>query len=281
MSLASPTPEDPPRLRPDAKIADLGQPQHVWAIGALHGRYGPLCALHEALSARLKPGVKIVYLGNYLGAHSQWTGEGQALINELITFRNAFTSIPDFSAADIVHLRGRYEDLALQLLRLPFQKNPSRWAAEALEKGLEGYLSAYGVAVPDLLSLAGDGVLAAHRFAHHWQKLISSRTGHNAFYAQLSNAAQTSSPKPLLFIPEGLDPQLPLGAQQDYLRWPEADIADLPRYRNYNRLIRGAGANLKSSKAFVLTLDGGNALDGMIHAACLDPQGQVIEHLTF
>jgi hypothetical protein len=268
------------RISMEGKIANLREPDRIWAIGATHGRYGALCALHEALSTRLRPGDRIVYLGNYLGAHSQWTGEGLSVIGELIAFRNALIAIPGFMAEDLVFLRGRLEDLALELWRLPFHTSPSRWAATALEKGLEGYLSAYGMAVPDLISTSRDGVLAANAFAQVWRKRMIAQKGHEEFFAHLMLAAETGTNHPIAFVPEGFDPAVPLLLQHEALRQDKDSITHINRYGRYLRVIRGTG-KASDNNGFVLTLDGGDGLDGMIQAACLDPEGQIIEHLTF
>jgi hypothetical protein len=273
----------PPRLEPISKIASLGEPLRTWVIGAPYGRYGALCNMHEALSARLRPHTRIVYLGNYLGAYSHWTGEGKALISEMIAFRNAVIAIPDFTVEDVIFLRGPLEDLAMNLTRLPFLKEPSAWSEAALQAGLETYLSAYGMPIGDLIEAANSGPVIANRYAHQWRKCLASGKGHESFLANLHIAACTENVRPTAFVPCGMDPHLPFHLQeQDELCWPEMDIADLRHYGNYGRIVRGMGVPTpKNGKDFVLTLDGHNGLDGMVHAVCLNSEGQVIESLNY
>ncbi|MBI3419051.1 MAG: hypothetical protein HY053_02825 [Proteobacteria bacterium] len=264
-------------------IAALGNPVRIWAVGSLYGRYGALCQLHEALSRKIQPGEALVYLGNYLGAHSQWTGEGQAVLGELIALRDAVTALPASSPESVVFLRGAFEDLALRLPQLAFQKDPAAWVEENLPKGLEFYLSAYGAEGSDLLAAARADVFTINRFTHDWQKRLASPAGHAGFFAQMKAAANTQTRQPLAFIPHGLDPRVSLHLQRELLCWPQSDISRLSQYGTYGRVIRGTGGRWTTSadKDFVVTLDGGGGLDGMIHAACLDPQGRVLEHLTF
>jgi hypothetical protein len=273
----------PPRLKPVSKVARLGKPLRTWVVGASYGRYGALCNLHEALSARLRPHTRIVYLGNYLGAYSQWTGEGKAMIGELITFRNAVIAVSGFTVDDVVFLRGPLEDLAVNLMRLPFLKEPPAWGEAALQAGIEAYLSAYGLPADDLINMAKEGPVAANRYAYQWKKQLGTRKGHEAFLASMNTAAYTENTRPMAFVPHGLDPDLPMHLQeQDELCWPELDITDLKHYGNYSRVVRGLGpVTPKNGNDFVLTLDGHNGLDGMIHAVCLNAEGQVIESLSY
>ncbi|HVY12124.1 MAG TPA: hypothetical protein VHB73_01005 [Alphaproteobacteria bacterium] len=260
----------------DGRVAALGYPLRVWAVGPVYGHFGALCQLHEMLLRRLRPFERVVYLGNYLGAHSQWSGEGAAVLGELISFRNTLIALPGFFAEDVVFLRGRMEDLAFEATRLPFQK--PGWLEAALASGLESYLSAYGIMAHHIEDAAQPGVFSANRFAQKWQALMRSKPGHAGFYRHLHCAAATNDSKPIAFVPEGLEPSLPLHLQRENLYRPEKDITRLPGYFSYQRIVRGAGP---VSDGFVLTLDGGNHLEGVLHAACLDPDGQIIEHLVF
>jgi serine/threonine protein phosphatase 1 len=266
----------------DSNVAVLGLPQRVWAVGPIYGRYGALCQVHEAIAKQITPGDRIVYLGNYLGATSQWSGEGKAVISELMAFRDAITPIPGFKPEDVVFLRGRLEDLCRQILRLPFQKDASLWAADAIEKGFGAYLAAYDVNPQALLDAASAGRFVTNRFTYYWQKIVSGYGGHQEFYDRLFDAARTDNLKPLAFIPEGLDARLPLGAQRETLFWPKEDAAGLTRYFNYARVVRGSGPQAQlDERHFVLTLEGGNRLDGALHALCVNSQNHVIESLTF
>src|SRR5262245_34663365 len=84
----------------DERLASLGRPNRVWAVGAIYGRCGQLSEMHRIIAKRLRPRDRLVYLGNYLGPHSLWTGEGPASIDELIAFRTGVISTYGFFAND-------------------------------------------------------------------------------------------------------------------------------------------------------------------------------------
>lgn len=278
------------RLHGDSRLAHLGEPSRLWAVGSLHGRYGSLCQLHEALAGALRPGDRLVYLGNYLGAHSLWTGEGLATLDELIAFRNAFIALPGFFARDIVFLRGVHEDLFAQMLRLPFQRNPAQWLTHMLDQGLESYLVPYGM-MQGLCSSINQGLIALNHWANGCRRAIATRAGHAPFYDQLNSCAATSYrhlPRQIMLVPAGLDPAHPLHLQYEELLYTSAPLTGIKNYPQCARLVRGAlparEARENSSfdaKAFLLTLDDGPALDGKIRAVCLDPQGHIMENLSF
>lgn len=274
-----------PRLKGDEHLAQLGRPARIWAVGSLHGRYGALCQLHDHLTRHLRPKDRLVYLGNYLGEHSLWTGEGCALIDELITFRNAVIGIPGFFAEDIVFLKGRGEDMFSETLRLPFQKNPAGWLAVARNHGLECYTSAYTPA-QDLDALCSSGLIAMNKWSHAIQQSLKRHRGHAPFLAQLKSAAATGFAKGhgnVALVPAGLHPAYALNLQHELLCWPETDIEALAQYGAYSRIVRGQAFKpaAPEKNRFVLTLDDGAGMDGALYAACLDPQGRILEWLKF
>ena len=42
--------------------------RRVWTVGAVHGEFAHLSALHGMLEARFARGDRLVYLGNFIGA---------------------------------------------------------------------------------------------------------------------------------------------------------------------------------------------------------------------
>jgi hypothetical protein len=273
------------RLHGDEKMARLGEPARIWAVGSLYGHYGALCQLHEVLATQLRPRDRLVYLGNYLGNHSLWAGEGVALLDEMIAFRNAVIAIPGFFADDVIFLRGQREDLLLQLLRLPFQRQPARWLDGALGQGLESYLQSYGV-MGSLLQTIDQGLIALNHWANRCRGQMNLFAGHQAFFEQLRSCAATQyshHKKQVMLVPSGIDPRYPLHMQYEQLQWPEVVIGQLNGWQGCSRLIRGFSPEADSfnQKSFVLSLDGKDTLEGNIHAVCLDPQGQMLENLTF
>ena len=275
------------RLHGDEKLAPLGEPARVWAIGSLYGRYGALTQLHEELAGKIRPKDRIVYLGNYLGSHTLWTGEGLALLDELIAFRNAVIAIPGFFASDVVFLKGGHEDLLIQLLRLPFQRQPAQWLVDALDNGLESYLASYGM-FESLIANIDKGLIALNHWANHMRKAMRAHAGHETLLENLNSAALTAYSHfsgQIMLVPSSLDPRLPLHLQYENLVCPsaDADIASLRAYAGCSRLVRGGGSKhmVFNEKTFVLDLDGGDSLNGKLHAVCLDPQGHLIDHLSY
>lgn len=274
-----------PRLKGDDCLAPLGRPERIWAVGSLYGRYGALCQLHDHLTQRIRPKDRIVYLGNYLGEHSLWTGEATALMDELIAFRNAVIAIPGFFAGDVVFLKGRGENLFEEALRLPFQKNPPGWLAVAKNYGLECYTNAYG-AEDCLETLGASGLIVMNKWSHTMQQSLKHHAGHADFFAHLKSAAHTNFVKghgQTAFVPAGLHAQYALNLQHELLCWPEDDIEALTRYGAFTRIVRGQGFKTEppDQKRFVLTLDDGAKMDGTLFAACLDPQGRILEWLRY
>ncbi len=269
----------------DQQLANLGQPQRVWAVGSLYGRYGALMQLHEVLAKRLKPRDRLVYLGNYLGGHTLWGGEGVSLLDELINFRNAIIALPGFFAEDIVFLRGQREAMLHQLLRLPFQRHPASWLGTALNLGFESYLTAYDGMEPLAHSIEG-GLIALNHWVSNFRARMAHEAGHIEFFDSLSSCAATTYeriPRQIVLVPAGLAETHNLALQYENLVWPNTDIRTLQHYMGASRVVRGQSfdAGPPDPKAFVLSLDGKDDLEGKLHVACLDPQGQILDMLTF
>ncbi|MDX1921658.1 MAG: hypothetical protein SFW65_00825 [Alphaproteobacteria bacterium] len=282
-----------PRLKGDERLAPLGKPHRMWVVGSIFGKYGALCQLHDALVHKIRARDRIVYLGNYLGEHSNWTGEATAVIDELITFRNGVIAIPGFFADDVTFLHGRGEDLLHEALRLPFQKNPGIWLMEAKRFGLECYTNAYGAI--DIDTIAQAGLINMNKWTHHIKHMISSHKGHEQFFANLKTAAYTQykprqnnlKQRDIAFVPTGLHPAYSLNVQHELLCWPEEDIHALTAYQPFARIVRGQAltCTLPEKNRYVLTLDDGKGasgdMGGTLYAACLDAHGNILEWLEF
>ena len=63
--------------------------------------------MHERLYHSLKPGDRIVYLGNYLGA----SAEIILALDELLSFRRTIMALPGGFACDVVFVRGSQEEM--------------------------------------------------------------------------------------------------------------------------------------------------------------------------
>jgi serine/threonine protein phosphatase 1 len=245
-----------------------------------------LCQLHETLVQKIRPKDRVIYLGNYLGPHSLWTGEGLAVIDELISFRNALIGTSGFFADDAVFLHGQGEDLLQQILRLTFHKNPARWLEAALAYGLECYAAPYGASADELVQMGKSGIIAINRWTHRLQEKMRDYPGHHAFFQHLKSAAISNFGLPqgdVGLMPAGLDPSSGFALQFEQFCWPQGDIGALPRLAPFTRLVRGQTPKpaKPDQNRFVLTLDDGMGVEGKLYAVCLDDKGRILEWLAF
>lgn len=271
-------PSSNPRLYADDYFVDLGAPTRIWAVGGIYGRYGALGALHEFLKNALRPADKIIYLGNYLGPHSAWTGEGLAVIDEMMAFKNTLISVHNMAHNDVIFLKGAGEDLLIQALRFAFQ--PPAWLDAALAHGLEHYLLPYGLHAQDMARAAQQGRPTMNHLSHTLDQAIRAEKGHKTFYTHLKKAAVTTTDeKNIGFTPAGYDPALPLYAQDDTLCWPQTDCATFTQSPAFSRIVRGQSFTTctPDPQAFVITLDDGLGMDGHLYAACLASSGLTLD----
>ena len=130
-----------PALIPDPhRFAFLGRPRHVWAVGAVHGEVDQLATLHDEIAPRVRPGDRIVHLGNVLG-HGAAVRE---TVDELLDFRRRILSMPGMLVGDVVFLRGQQEEMWQKLLQLQFAPNPAEVLNWTLQQGVAATLAAYG-----------------------------------------------------------------------------------------------------------------------------------------
>jgi hypothetical protein len=134
------------------RFTDLGRPRRVWAVAAVHGEAGRLAALHGAIRDAIRPGDRVVYLGNMIGrgAHVR------ATLDEMLAFRRDVIARPGMLAEDVVYLRGMQEEMWQKLLQLQFAPNPAEVLQWMLGQGLEPTLRAYGGDVQEGFAAARD-----------------------------------------------------------------------------------------------------------------------------
>ena len=101
-------------------FATLSGYQRVWAVASIHGEADRLAALHAGLWARLRPGDRLVYLGNIIGRGPN----SVATIDELLSFRRAFMTIEPAVEPQVIYLRGAQEEMLQKLLQLQFATDP-------------------------------------------------------------------------------------------------------------------------------------------------------------
>ncbi|MGE4221253.1 MAG: hypothetical protein AB7G39_17550, partial [Alphaproteobacteria bacterium] len=217
-------------------FATIRAATRLWAVGAVHGDTERLAALHDRLAARLTPGDRLVYLGNFLGIGTDIEGT----IAELLRFRCAFMSLPPYTdASDIVFLRGHQEEMWQKLLQLQFAVDPSAVLDWVLPRGADATLRSYGGDPAEARRAARDGPVALTQWTGRLRETIRTRPGHNALMGALKRAALTADGNHL-YVNSGLDVTLPLSAQSDSFWWAGRSFAtiDAP-YGGFRRIVRG------------------------------------------
>lgn len=280
MTLAAPhlRPADPPRPAPDArKFASLGRPRRVWAVAAVHGEAARLRALHDALAERFRVGDRLVYLGGMIG-RGPAVGE---TIDELLYFRRAVLALPGMVANDVVFLRGAQEEMWHKLLQLQFAPDPGAVLRWMLDQGVCATLAAYGGDATRGFQAAREGAVALSRWTNGLRAAMRARPGHDAFAASWRRAALTAD-RGLLLVHAGVAPGRPLDDQADAFWWNAAGFARLSGpFDGFARVVRGFDPRRAgpTESAHALSLDAGCGFGGPLRAACLSPQGAVLETL--
>lgn len=262
----------------DNRFVSLGAPRRVWAISAIHGEMQRLYALHDAIILRLRPGDRIVYLGNYTG-HGKHARE---TIDELLTFRRLVLAQPGMMPSDIAYLRGRQENMWHRLLQLQFTQKPLEIFDELMGGGIGPTLTSYGINACDGVRICKEGVLALTRWTGKIREAVRRNHGHEQFMTSHRRAAYTkeNSQFPLLFVNAGIDTARALEDQGDILWDSGEEFSTITQaYTPYGKIIRGydplhEGVRLNCVTA---SLDGGSGFGGSLICAGLDGHGKIFE----
>ncbi len=257
------------------KFATLRGGRRIWAVAAVHGDADRLGRLHAALEERLRPGDRLIYLGNYLG----YGKDVCATVDGLLLFRRAFLARKGFHACDVVFLRGAQEEMWSKLLQIHLAFNPVEVIEWMLGRGVGATMLAYGADADRALSRARTGAVELVRWARELRAAIRAHPGHDALMNTLRRAAFTDDGA-LLFVHAGVDVSRPLAAQSDALWWGGGGFDDLSEpYSGFKRLVRGFDLDGKGFRTTPLTatLDGGCGFGGSLNAACFDADGQLLD----
>ncbi len=257
-------------------FAELGSPRRIWAISSIHGEAERLVSIHDEIIKTVKPGDRIVYLGNYSG----YGPSPVKTLEELLTFRRMVLSIPGMLCEDIVYLRGSQEEMWQKLMQLQFSPDPGSILLWMLGRGLSPTLKDYGLSPHDGIVAAREGVMSLTRWTAEARKIVRRQPGHESFYSQLRRAAYTSTnmPSPLLFVHTGIDPKRPLGDQGDRFWWAGKSFDDIKEpYSPYNRIVRGFDPSHigVSINCVTASIDGGCGFGGSLVAARFTPDGEI------
>ncbi|HEV2547293.1 MAG TPA: hypothetical protein VGU20_08140 [Stellaceae bacterium] len=263
---------------PESEVfARLIRPARVWAVAAIHGEAARLAALHARLAPRLGKGDRLVYLGGYLGHGPDVAGTMDALLS----FRRLFLARRLAFLDDIVFLRGSQEEMWQKLLQLQFAANPRDVLQWMLDHGIGPTLEAYGSDPRLALAAARNGPIALTRWTTSLRAAIDARPGHRQLLTRLKRAAFTEDGG-VLFVHAGVDPEKPLELQRDALWWGGSDILALTApYAGFRRVIRGFDrqhAGLRESP-YALSLDAGCGFGGRLMAACIAPDGSLLDQI--
>ena len=258
-------------------FARLVRAQRVWAVAAIHGEAARLAALHARLAQRLKKGDRLVYLGGYLG-HGP---EILRTLDELVVFRRLFLARRLAFLGDIAFLRGSQEEMWQKLLQLQFAPNPREVLQWMLDHGAGATLEAYGGDSRQGLAAAREGALALTRWTASLRGAVDTQPGHRQLLTSLKRYALTEDGA-LLFVHAGVDPGKPLDLQRDMLWWGGVNILELEApYGSFRRVVRGYdrrhGGLLENAHA--VSIDAGCGFGGPLLAACLAPDGAVLERI--
>ena len=252
------------------RFQDLGRPRRIWAIAAVHGEAGRLAAIHREVWDAIRPGDRLIYLGNLLGRGSQIA----AVIDDALHFRRQVIGRPGMIARDVVFLRGMQEEMWQKLLQLQLAPNPIEVLNWMQEQGVAPTLAAYGSMFQDGLTAARGGATHIARWTLELRQRMRQEPGHDSLMTDLKRAAFVANGTgSALFVSAGLDPSRPLAAQGDRFWWAGSAITRLDRpYETFQRVIRGydpsqGGLNVG---AHLITLDAGCGFNGPLICALMD-----------
>lgn len=259
------------------KFAVLRSARRVWAVGAVHGEAARLERLHVAMGRRLEPCDRIVYLGNMIG---RGPASGETL-DALLRFRLDVLAQPHSDVDDVIYLRGSQEEMWQKLLQLQFATDPRGVLSWMLDQGVGATLDSYGIKAEDALRSAASGAVALTRWTSELRRAIQARPGHYQIMSALRRAAYTNDGT-LLFVNSGLDPTRPLEAQSDSFWWSSGSFHNIGEpYAGFRRILRGFDPSHAGYVVtdYTITLDGGCGFGGPLIAACLTPQGDIVDRI--
>lgn len=250
--------------------------RRIWAIGAVFGEAALLSDLHDLIGARFEPGDRIVYLGNMLGG-----GDVRGTLTEFMRFRAAVMAQPPlYLPQDIVCLRGAQEEMWHKLLQIHFAPKPKELLGWMLRRGVRSTLEAYGGDADQGFAAAEEGMVALTRWTGRLKSVVQASSGHQAWFNQLRRYAQTGM-HGVLFVNTGVEPSRGLHDQRDAFWWNASgfDAVRETGFEGFRKVVRGfdpTGGGATESER-VLCVDSGCGRGGALSAACLAPDGTLLD----
>lgn len=262
----------------DPRFALMGKPRRIWAISAMHAEARRLMTLHDLLYPMIRPGDRLVYLGNYTGYGNDPVGT----INEILTFRRMVMALPGMMVNDISYLRGSQEEMWQKLLQIQFAPNPAEVLNWMYDNGLSQTLEAYNIDPRQGQIAAAEGVMSLTKWTAKIRDALRRHPGHDIFSTHHRRAAYTSEQTeyPMLFVHTGLNPERPLHDQGDSFWWggKQFDGINIP-YNPFQKVVRGYDAERRGVhlNCVTATLDGGCGFGGTLVCAGFTPLGDIFE----
>ncbi|HEX9646835.1 MAG TPA: hypothetical protein VGB88_05010 [Alphaproteobacteria bacterium] len=257
------------------KFGTVERARRIWAVGAVHGEFDRLSALHQRLARGFRAGDRLVYLGNYLGRGARIVDT----IDEMLLFRRALMARFSLFETDVQFLRGSQEEMWQKLLQLQLAQSPAQVFEWMITQGVEATLRAYGVNPDSGRMRCRDGPLALARWSLELREAIRAHAGHEQLLSALRRAAYTDDGH-ILFVHAGIDTSRPLAAQTDSFWWGGGDFAGIVEpYEGFSRIVRGfdPGHGGVDIGVVAATVDSGCGFGGPLTAICLERTGEVVE----
>jgi len=258
----------------------MGTPNQIWAIPSIHADVERLTALHDAIYPKIRPGDRLIYLGNYTG-YGDYSHE---TITEILIFRRMVLAKAGMKATDIIYLRGFQENLWQRLYQLPYNLFPVEELLDIMSNGLGATMQSYGICPHQGVNAAKEGTIALPRWVHNIRQILRTHAGHDRFMVHQQRAAYTHNVEDcsLLFVNAGIDNSKALSEQKDSF-WMQPDLFDnmTQSYAPFNKIVRGFdparnGMHLNSITA---TLDAGCGFGGPLTCTQMSARGEFVEVL--
>ncbi len=269
-----------PNKTKDARFADLGKPNRIWAVPAIHGEVDRLISIHDSILEHITPGDRLIYLGNYTG----YGEHARETVDELLTFRRLVLSMRGMMCKDLVYLRGGQEEMWQKLLQLPFAPDPTSVLLWMLGNGLSSTLYSYGISPHDGIEACRNGVMSITKWTATIRAAIRQNPGHEIFGTQLVRATYTAQDTayPMLFVHAGLNSQKPLEQQGDHFWWAGDQFKRIERaYDPFQKVIRGYDPyhNGIVTNCITATIDNGCGFGGTLACVGFEQNGDIVDVL--
>jgi len=259
-------------------FASLRRGARTWAIGAVHGGAAHLIALHAAIRPKLEPEDRLVYLGNLMG----YGPEVAATIDEALRFRREFLARPFAFPHDFMFLRGGQEEIWQKLFELQFSVNPAEILQWMVDHGVAATIEAYGGKPQAAFSAARQGPVALSRWTQEIRSAQRKHAGHQEYLSALRRCARTHDGA-ILFVSAGVDPNVPLNAQDDALWWNTQGFDRMVApFGGFRRIVRGLDPGRRGiiERDFAISVDAGTGFGEGVAAVCLAAHGEVVDRIV-